>query len=241
MMAAAGLYALFARGRRRLGPSCSGGPSLLVIAPLGVATCQEYGTPFYTYTSYFEYNFSWTVHHYDKGNTRASQFYTRANLPEIVRVKFKSLLIIAVYSTMIVGLPLVAGSARRSRHAGQPGRDIDLLVATIFVVFVLATLKSIADVTQVAQLGRYYMPVFVLAMPTAVAGSHRVAGVAGRRPTGWPWLAASFIALVWADPTWAYDASWLVKPFQLHWPALREAGDWIQSASRIRSPAMPGS
>src|SRR5438128_10979595 len=35
--------------------------------------------------------------------------------------------------------------------------------------------------------------------------------------------------MVWADPTWAYDASWFVKPFQLHWPALREAGDWIQA------------
>ena len=47
---------------------------------------------------------------------------------------------------------------------------MDLLVATILAVFVLATLKSIPDVTQVAQLGRYYLPVFVLAMPTAVAG-----------------------------------------------------------------------
>ena len=192
---------------------------------------SEYGTPFYSYTSYFEYNFSWTVHHFDKGNTRAEQFYTLANAPEIVRVKFKSLLIIVVYSTMIVGLPLVAGFAARLIHgpADQPGRDVDLLAATVLAVFVLATLKSIPDVTQIAQLGRYYLPVYLLAIPTAVAGvfawidRQRI----GRR--AWTWLAASFIVLVWADPTWAYDASWLVKPYQLHWPALRAAGDWIKS------------
>ena len=42
-------------------------------------------------------------------------------------------------------------------------------------------------------------------------------------------LAASYVALVWADPTWAYDSSWPVKPYQLHWPALRAAGDWIKA------------
>ncbi len=62
---------------------------------------------------YFEYNFSWTVHHYEKGNTLPSQFYTLANLPEIVRVKIKAILIIVVYSTMIVGLPIVLGFMRR--------------------------------------------------------------------------------------------------------------------------------
>ena len=50
------------------------------------------------------------------------------------------------------------------------GRETAILVATIFVVFVLATLKRVADVTQVSQLGRYYMPVFVLALPPAVSG-----------------------------------------------------------------------
>ena len=76
-------------------------------------------------------------------------------MPEIVRVKVKSLFIIAVYSTMIVGLPMAAGAFRRLFH--QPpdgsGRDVDLLAATIFAVFVLATIKRIPDVTQVAQLG----------------------------------------------------------------------------------------
>ena len=42
------------------------------------------------------------------------------------------------------------------------------------------------------------------------------------------WLAATYAALLWADPTWAYDASWFQKPFQLHWPALRETADWIK-------------
>ena len=43
-----------------------------------------------------------------------------------------------------------------------------------------------------------------------------------------PWLAATYCALVWADPSWAYDASWFNKHFQFHWPALREAGRWIE-------------
>ena len=92
------------------------------------------------------------------------------NLPEIVRVKIKSLILIVIYSTMIVGLPIVVGFCRRlGRRKGQ-GRETDLLVATICVVFVLATLKSIADVTQVAQLGRYYLPVFALMLPAGIAG-----------------------------------------------------------------------
>ena len=87
---------------------------------------------------------------------------------------------------------------------------MNLLVATVLAVFVLATLKSIPDVTQVAQLGRYYLPAYLLAIPTAVAGvlAWLDRNQVGRR--AWAWLAASFIALVWADPTWAYDASWLV-------------------------------
>ena len=77
-------------------------------------------------------------------------------------------------------------------------------------------------------------------MPTAVAGviDWLDRNQVGRR--AWAWLAASFVALVWADPTWAYDASWLVKPFQLHWPALREAGDWIRSIPTV-FPRRPGS
>jgi 4-amino-4-deoxy-L-arabinose transferase-like glycosyltransferase len=232
LTAAVGLHMLFRMGRRRPGPFLLwAGTVLLLILPWAVATAREYGTPFHSYTNYFEYNFSWTVHHYEQGNTRAEQFYTWANAPEILRVKFKSLLIIAVYSTMIVGLPLVAGFAARFLHsaAKEPGRDVDLLVATIFAVFVLGTLKSIPDVTQVAQLGRYYLPVYLVAIPSAVAGMlpwlcQLQLGRGVRRL-----LAASFVALVWADPAWAYDASWLVKPYQLHWPALRATGDWIKS------------
>ena len=40
---------------------------------------MEYGIAvLFDALSYFEYNFSWTVHHYDKGNTLPSQFYTLA-------------------------------------------------------------------------------------------------------------------------------------------------------------------
>lgn len=231
IVAAAGLHALYRLSRRRPGPLLLWiVTTLVVILPWAVATFREYGTPFHTYTSYFEYNFSWTVHHYEQGNTRPEQFYTWSNAPEIARVKIKSLFIIAVYSTMIVGLPLVAGAASRLVRGApdEPGRDVDKLVATILAVFVLATIKSIPDVTQVAQLGRYYLPVYVLMLPSAVAGvtawlrKHAI-----RRPVT-AWLAATFVALVWADPTWAYDAGWLVKPYQLHWPALSAAGDWIK-------------
>ena len=180
-------------------------------------------------TRYFEYNFSWTVHHYDKGNTLPSQFYTLANLPEIARVKLKSLFIIPIYSTMIMGLPMVLGFCRRLRTRGQPGRDIDLLVGTIYVVIVVATLNRIADVTQVTQLARYYMPVFVLMLPAGIAGIIEwLSSLNGKRGVI-PWVAATYCALVWADPTWSYDASWFVKRFQLHWPALRETGQWIQA------------
>ena len=230
LLGAAGLFFLFNHGRRQFGPmllwvACI----ILVILPWSLQTFWEYQKPFYSYTTYFEYNFSWAIHHYEKGNTLASQFYTLGNIPEIVRLKFKSILIIGVYSTMIVGLPIVLGFVGRLCSSRGVGRDVDYLVLTIFAVFVLATVKSIADVTQVAQLGRYYLPVFVLALPTAVAGvlewgaSRRI----GNRAI--PWLGVSYVALVWADPTWAYDASWLNKPFQLHWPAIREAGDWIRA------------
>ena len=105
------------------------------------------------------------------------------------------------------------------------------------MVFVLATLKSIADVTQVAQLGRYYMPVFALMLPAGVAGLIEWLDAPGRqaqaRAMGWP---LTYCALVWADPTWAYDASWLVKRYQLHWPALSEAGEWIQAHPDRVSP-----
>jgi hypothetical protein len=117
----------------------------------------------------------------------------------------------------------------RTAAKGAPGRDVDRLVAWIALAFVLATLGTIADVTQVAQLGRYYLPIFVLALPTAAAGL--LAWLEERTlPFARPALAATLLALLWADPTWAYDATWLIsKPYQLHWPALRAAGDWIKA------------
>jgi Dolichyl-phosphate-mannose-protein mannosyltransferase len=229
LLAAAGLFALLVHGRGRFGPLMLWGAiTALVCCPWAWATLREYGSPFYSYTSLFEYNFSWTVHHYEKGNTLPSQFYTLKNLPEIVRVKVKSLILIVVYSTMIVGLPIVVGFCRHVRQRKGQGRETDLLVVTIAVVFVIATLKSIADVTQVAQLGRYYLPVFMLMLPAGVAGLIELLEPPGLRRLV-PWAAATYCALVWADPTWAYDASWLVKPYQLHWPALVEAGEWIES------------
>jgi hypothetical protein len=39
----------------------------------------------------------------------------------------------------------------------------------------------------------------------------------------------SWLALVWADPTWAYDATWLSNRYQVHWPGHLEAGDWIRA------------
>jgi hypothetical protein len=200
-----------------------------VIAPWAWATYREYGQPFYTYTNYFQYNFSWTVHHYEKGNTTAAEFYTLRNAPEIIRVKVKSLAIILVTSTMILSVPLVLAMARRMRQKA----DADRLVLAIGLVFVAATLVNIADVTQVAQLGRYYLPLFVVALPTSAAGVLDWWRENTISPRVRPWLGVSLAALLWADPTWAYDAGWLVKPYQLHLPALRETGVWIQAHTDV--------
>jgi 4-amino-4-deoxy-L-arabinose transferase-like glycosyltransferase len=171
LLAGAGMFALVTARRRRIGPLLLwAGTAAGVALPWAWVTLKVYGTPFYSETQYFEYNFSWAVHHYERGNTRASEFYTIENMPEIVRTKVKSFLVIPVYSTMIVGLPIVLGFCRRLKTRAGPGRETDLMVASIFVVFVLATLKYVADVTQVTQLGRYYLPVFALALPAGVAG-----------------------------------------------------------------------
>ena len=57
-----------------------------------------------------------------------------------------------------------------------------------------------------------------------MAGIH--GGSRGKAAPGW---LAGFSALVWAGLTSADHASWLGKPFQLHWPALCQAGDYIQA------------
>jgi hypothetical protein len=233
LLAACALYALAVHARRAIGPLLLWGIIVCaVIAPWAWATYREYGKPFYTYTDFFEYNFSWTVHHYEPGNTLPTQFYTRANAPEIIRVKIKSLLIIAVYTTMIFSLPLALALIRRlwvpPADALPAARDTDRLIAVVGFAFVAGTLAKIADITQVTQLGRYYLPLFVLALPTAIAGvGDWLAAVAIPR-RAFPWLAVMLPALLWADPTWAYDATWLNKPYQLHWPALRAAGDWVK-------------
>ena len=225
LLAASGLYGVIAHGRRRIGPLLLWGAVVTaVVTPWAWATYQRYGPPFFSYTNYFQYNFSWTVHHYEKGNTLASQFYTAANAPEIVRVKVKALAIIAVTSTMILSVPLMGAALVRFRR----GDGTDRLVGLIAATFVLATLANVADVTQVAQLGRYFMPVFVLMLPTAFVGLRDLSRAWGVSPRSYPLAGVTLVALLWADPTWAYDAGWPAKSYQLHWPALREAGDWAK-------------
>lgn len=230
LLAGGGLYCVVTAGwRRYVALLVCALVAAIVCTPWALATWLEYGTPFHSMTRNFEYNFSWSVHHYIQGNTHPSEFYTRQNMPEILRVKFKSLLLIAMTSTMIVGLPLVLGFWRQVLDRDRQARGPALLAATIFGVFVLATLKQVADVTQVMQLGRYYLPVFVIAIPAAVAGilgwldSLADGGRVGRL------VAVTWCALVWADPTWAHDVSWLSNRYQLHWPGLREAGEWIRA------------
>jgi hypothetical protein len=230
LLAGCGLYGLAAAGLRRyVALFAFALLAALVCVPWALATWLEYGTPFHSMTRNFEYNFSWSVHHYIQGNTRPSEFYTLENIPEILRVKAKSLLLIAVTSTMIVGLPLVLGFARQLFSKDVERRGPAVLAATIFVVFVLATLKQVADVTQVMQLGRYYLPVFAIALPAALAGALGwIDSLAdGKRVRCL--LAVTWCALVWADPTWAHDVSWLSNRYQLHWPGLREAGEWIRA------------
>jgi len=232
LVAASGLYSLIFHARRNLGPLILwGAAAVAVIAPWALKTQAEYGEPFFSYTKYFQYNFSWTVHHYQKGATRAAEFYTVANAPSIVRVKIKSLIMIVVYSSMILSIPLAIGFLRGLTISNPRGRDLSRLVAAIVAAFVAGTLANIADVTQVAQLGRYYLPLFALALPTAAAGLKSFGDLIS--PRARPLLVGSLVALLWADPTWAYDASWLTKPYQLHWPAIREAGEWAKSHPEI--------
>ena len=118
----------------------------------------------------------------------------------------------------------------------SPGRDVDLLVATILAVFVLATLKSIPDVTQVAQLGRYYLPVFVLAMPTAVAGVMAWLRTAADQPAGHGLAGRDLRGPGLGRPDLGLRRRWLVKPYQLHWPALRSQRRLDQGASQSVPP-----
>ncbi|MFM7318110.1 MAG: hypothetical protein ACKO5E_14285, partial [bacterium] len=176
------------------------------------------------------HTFSWTVHHYAAGVPDAKAFYSSANMPEVVRVKIKSMLIMSGYSTMILSPPIVFGFyLRLKKPADRSGRGSDLFAIGLFVVFGLATMARIADVTQVAQLGRYYLPVYLLMIPTAIRGFQEMqAGELFQRKELRRLAVFSLVGCLWADPTWAYDASWFVRPFQLHWPALVEAGEFVQ-------------
>lgn len=241
LVAALAVYALVRFGKSRPGRLLVWGFSAaVVVAPWAWATAIRYGKPFYTYTQYFQYTFSWTIHHYQEGIPRAADFYTRANAPSIIRVKIKSLFIIVTVSTMILGPPLVYGIARRflsgrrdgiTNSAGRipSGGEIDRLVVWLFFVFAAATLARVADITQVTQLGRYYLAIFVVAIPTAAAGLIDFVRAYAIPPNAWKRSAILIPVIWWADPTWSYDYTWFTKPYQLHWLALREAGDWIKT------------
>jgi 4-amino-4-deoxy-L-arabinose transferase-like glycosyltransferase len=198
------------------------------ISPWAWMTYQAYGEPFFTYTGFFRYTFSWAVHHYQTGAPTAAEFLTVANAPEIVRVKLKSLLIIALYSTMILSVPVMAAALARWRHdeSDPSARDMNRLSRLLSAAFVLATLINVADVTQVAQLGRYYLPLYCLLLPAAAATMRSWS--AHVPPRIRLMAVATLAALLWSDPTWAYDASWLTKSFQLRLPALHAAGTWIR-------------
>jgi|SRR5579872_1046583 len=218
---ACALYGLISGGRRNLMTMFLWGVvTAVVISPWAYLTYREYGQPFYSYTQYFAFNFSWAVHLHAHGNTKPSQFFTSENLPEIVRTKVKAIVFIALYSTMIVSVPLAAGFLKRLKVGSN---SWDRLTALIALAFVAGTLTGTADVSQVMQLGRYYVPVFVLMVPSAVAGLHDLL-------SGWrPLIAFTTAALLWADPAWAYDFTWLSKTYQLHWPEIMRAGEWIRA------------
>src|SRR5262249_12418913 len=80
LLAVSGIWALIVTKRGRLLPlllwvACV----CAVITPWAWSTWQEYGEPFFTYTKYYPFNFSWAVHHFDRGNTRPEQFFVFQN------------------------------------------------------------------------------------------------------------------------------------------------------------------
>ena len=229
LLAACAVYGVLVHWRtHRVAMSIWAAGIAVTIAPWAWMTYQAYGEPFFTYTGFFRYTFSWAVHHYQTGAPTAAQFLTLANAPEIVRVKLKSVLIIALYSTMILSVPVLAAAFARWRRGERDAsaRDMNRLSWLLPAAFVLATLINVADVTQVAQLGRYYLPVFCLILPAAAATMRSwSAHIPARARLV---AAAALVSLLWSDPTWAYDATWLTSPFQLRLPALRAAGTWIR-------------
>ena len=132
----------------------------------------------------------------------------------------------AAVSTLTINNALASTLAVKIGGAGANQNNLGLTKAGAGALTV--TGANTADVTQVAQLGRYYLPLFLLILPTAVAGWGDWSRSVGLPSRSGRWLAPAFLALLWSDPTWAYDFTWLVKPYQLHWPAIRDAGAWVK-------------
>ncbi len=109
LLVAAGSLRSRRTARRRFGPLLVWvTTAALVCLPWAWVTWREYQSPFYSYTSFSNIISRGRYTITTRETPTPSQFYTAENLPEIVRVKLKSLLlIIAVTSTMIVGLPVV--------------------------------------------------------------------------------------------------------------------------------------
>ena len=103
------------------------------------------------------------------------------------------------------------------------------------LAFVCATLANVADVTQVAQLGRYYLPVFVPVLPPAAAATL----LEWARQITTLRLRGSRAARSWRycgptrrGPTTSRGSAALSASL----PALRAAGDWIrQHPGRCRA------
>ena len=244
LVAAAGLFAVVMHGRREARPAlalgCHRGRHL---RPLGVGDfAQSMERRFIRIQAILNTTSPGRSTITRKG-TRFLLSSTRwKTCPEIVRVKIKSLILIVVYSTMIVGLPIVVGFCRRlgwGNRAGTrdrpAGRD-DLR----------GVRAGDAQEHRRRDAGCPARALLFAGLRAHVARGHRGTDRAGwmRRASGRkivPWAAATYCALVWADPTWAYDASWLTKRYQLHWPALVRGRRVDRRSSRPSVPRRPGS
>ena len=214
----------------------------IVILPWAAATYREYGRPFHSYTSYFEYNFSWTVHHYEKGNTRPEQFYTPANAAGDrpgegqVADHHRRLLDDDRGLAARRGIRRPSEAARTTRPRDRPaGRD-DLG----------GVRAGDAEERRRCDPGRPARPLLLAGLRADAADRGRGHCSSGSTAPGPPSIRALAGRDVCRDGLGRPDLGLrrlVVRPsaIQLHWPALREAGDWVQAASGPRCRRTPGS